>query len=210
MNLTTNWGYSLKTCSEFPELLSTAEFNTFTANKFSGDGRIEAEIKSASAAIRNYCGWHIYPNLQCTYVERLLYGNGRTKIVGCDMMVQLPSRFVMSVVAVKVNDVEYTDYDCDTNGILHIFDVAKLYIGRKSKIEVVFNSGVPASLVQPVKGVVANRVNHSLSSPNGIASESAGGVSISYNQSWVNSSSSSALADNDKETLDFYKIKGVF
>lgn len=210
MNLTTNWGYSLTTCDGgLPDIITATEFNSMTANKYSGDSRVDAAVKSASSAVRNYCGWHLYPSANCTMAERVLYGNGRIKTVGNDIMVQLPSRFVSAVSSVKIGEITCKDFSFDTDGILHIFDVGRC-LNKKTQITVDYTAGLPASLVQSIKGIVVNRVTHALSSTNGIASESAGGVSISYNSNWLNSSSSSALADNDKETLSFYRLQGVF
>lgn len=210
MKLTTNWGYSLTTCSELADLLTPTEFNNFTANKYKDDGRIEAEIKAASASVRNYCGWHLYPTLQCDLSERILYGNGRIKAVGRDLVVQLPSVFVSAVNSVKVAGVEYTDYDFTAHGVLRVFDAATHHFDRKSKVEVVFESGIPASLRSAVKEIIAHRVTHALANSYGVASESAGGVSISYSQNWINSSRASALPDDNKEVLAPYKLQGVF
>lgn len=210
MILTTNWGYSLASGMALPDIITPAEFDEYTAKKFSGDVRILSAIKAASTAVRNYCGWHIYPSMECTATEIMLYGDGRAKIIGNDIMFQLPSAFVSNINSVKINNVEHEEFEYDTNGILHIFDVDLNRINRKSKITVVFTSGIPASLMPSVKEIVAHRVTHALSSPNGVASESAGGVSISYNSNWVNSSNTSSLPDDDKEALSHFKLQGVF
>ena len=70
MSLATNWGYNLTgEITALPDLISTEEFATYTANKYAGDTRIASEIKAASQAIRNYCGWHIYPSEACEMTE---------------------------------------------------------------------------------------------------------------------------------------------
>jgi hypothetical protein len=61
-----------------------------------------------------------------------------------------------------------------------------------------------------VKELTAGRVIHSLASPNGVSSESAGGVSVTYNASWINSAAAGAMSEADKEILDPYRLKGVF
>lgn len=209
MSLATNWGYSLtEEAATLTDMITPDEFNTYTAGKYTGDARIASEIKAASQAIRNYCGWHIYPEEACSMTERLLYGNGRTKRVGKDLMIQLPARFVTAVSSVLIDDVEYTDFDFDSNGIVHIFDVPAM--SRKDVVTVAYTAGIPDALMNSVKELVAHRVTHALASSNGVTSEAAGGVSITYNANWVNSARASALPDDNKEVLSPYRLQGVF
>lgn len=209
MSLATIWGYNLTgDATTFTDLLTVEEFNTMTAGKYAGDVRIADMIKAASDAIRNYCGWHVYPEAACSLSERLLHGDGRTKRVGRDLMIQLPARFVTAVSSVLIDDVAYTDFDFERGGILHIFDVPVL--SRKSLVIVNYTAGIPEALMGSVKELAAHRVTHALASSNGVTSEAAGGVSITYNAAWVNSARASALPDDDKSVLAPYKIQGVF
>lgn len=209
MSLATIWGYNLTgEATTFTDLLTTEEFNTMTAGKYTGDARIADMIKAASDAIRNYCGWHLYPEAACSLSERLLHGDGRTKRVGRDLMIQLPARFVTAVSSVLIDDVAYTDFDFERDGILRIFDVPAL--SRKSLVVVNYTAGIPAALMGSVKELAAHRVTHALASSNGVTSEAAGGVSITYNAAWVNSARASALPDDDKSVLAPFKVQGVF
>lgn len=209
MSLATNWGYNLtEEAATLTDMITTEEFNAYTAGKYTGDVRIEAEIKTASQAIRNYCGWHVYPSAACSMTERLLNGNGRTKRVGQDLMIQLPARFVTEISSVLIDDVAYTDIDFERSGILRVFDVQAL--SRKSVVTVAYTAGIPDALMDTVKELVAHRVTHALASSNGVTSEAAGGVSITYNANWVNSARASALPDDNKEVLAPYRIQGVF
>ena len=209
MSLATIWGYNLtEDATTFADLLTESEFDELTAGKYTGDRRIAAEIKAASDAIRNYCGWHVYPEAACSLTERLLHGDGRTKRVGRDLMIQLPAKFVTAVSSVLIDGVAYTDFDFERDGILHIFDVPAL--SRKSLVVVDYKAGIPDALMASVKELAAHRVTHALASSNGVTSEAAGGVSITYNAAWVNSARASALPDDDKEVLAPYRIQGVF
>ena len=209
MSLATIWGYNLtEDATTFADLLTESEFDELTAGKYTGDRRPAAEIKAASDAIRNYCGWHLYPEAACSLSERLLHGDGRAKRVGRDLMIQLPARFVTAVSSVLIDDVAYTDFDFERDGILHIFDVPAL--SRKSLVVVNYTAGIPAALMGSVKELAAHRVTHALASSNGVTSEAAGGVSITYNAAWVNSARASALPDDDKEVLAPFKVQGVF
>ena len=43
-----------------------------------------------------------------------------------------------------------------------------------------------------------------------VVSESVGGVSVTYNANWTNSARATALADDNKEVLSPYRLRGVF
>lgn len=204
----TNWGYSLTGLNELPEMLSENEFSVFTANKYAGDVRIPAEIRAACLAIRNYVGWHLYPSAACKMEETILYENGRVKRVGRDLMIQLPAKFVTAVSSVLIGEDEVTDFSFDQNGILHVFDAA--YVSRKTKITVEYTAGISDQMLDAVQELVAHRVTHALASSNGITSEAAGGVSVTYNANWINSARATALPDDNKEVIEPYRVKGVF
>jgi hypothetical protein len=61
-----------------------------------------------------------------------------------------------------------------------------------------------------VQELIAHRVTHALASSAGVQSETAGGVSITYNATWTNSARATALADDNKEVLAPYRLRGVF
>lgn len=211
----TTWGYTLTTANSLTDFLTVQEFNAFTANKFTGDVRIAPNIKSATRSIQNYCGWHIYPNLECEMVYRVF--DLRDCFVGRDLLIQLPSTYVTEVTSVLLNAKkeegqwtgdETTDFDVEKSGILRIYDVD--YVDRRSKIRIVFKSGIDASQMDVLKELTANRVTHATSSSYGVMSEAAGGVSVSYNATWAGNSRSTALPDDNKEVLNAYRVKGVF
>lgn len=209
MSLVTNWGYTLTgEIATLPNIITVEEYNAYTADKYSEDTRIESNIKAASQAIRNYCGWHIYPAAACSITERLLYGNGRTKRVGSDLMIQLPAKFVTAIGSIMIDNVAYTDYAFDSGGIVHVFDVLRM--SKKSIVEVEYTAGITENLMNSIKELTAHRVTHALASSDGVTSEAAGGVSVTYNANWINSARASALPDDNKEVLAPYKIQGVF
>ena len=55
-----------------------------------------------------------------------------------------------------------------------------------------------------------HRVTHALANSYGIQSESSGGVSVTYSANWINNSRATALADDNKEVLEPYRLRGVF
>lgn len=214
-DLLTPWGYKLLNTESLPNFITAQEFDSYTNSRFHGDARIEANIPSATRSIQNYCGWHIYPNLACEMVYRVF--DIRDCFVGPDLLIQLPATLVTGVGSILLNarqeddtwtGDEVTDYDLDEHGLLRIYDVSG--IDRKSKIRIVFNAGLPEAQMDLLKELTAHRVVHAVSSSYGVTSESAGGVSVTYNASWAGNTRSTALSDDSKEILGTYRVKGVF
>lgn len=214
-NLTT-WGYTID-AEVIPDFITAAEFNAFTANKFSGDVRIDSNIKSATAAIRNYCNWHVSPSLPCGMIYRVQ--DLRDYFVGNDLLIQLPATFVTGISKIVLNAVlnpstgeyegdELDDYDLDTSGMLRIYDIGRP--DRKAKIFIKYVAGLSSSQIDAIKELTAHRVVHAVSSSYGVMSEAAGGVSVTYNAAWAGNTRSTALPDDNREVLDPYRCKGVF
>ena len=214
----TPWGYIIDSQS-LPDFITTTEFSNYTNGKFgTTDTRISANIPSATASIRNYCGWHISPNLTCGMVYRVQ--DLRDAFVGSDLLVQLPATLVTSVEKVVLDAVfnsetgEYEgdivdDYDIGMgNGLVRIYDVGPR--DRKSNIFIKYTAGYPDTNISVIKELTAHRVTHALSSSYGIMSESAGGVSVTYNSAWAGNTRSTALPDDNREVLAQYRVKGVF
>lgn len=212
----TPWGYIVD-AETIPDLLTADEFNNFTASKYAGDSRVTANIQSATAAIRNFCGWHIAPSLTCGMIYRV--ADLRDAFVGPDLLVQLPATFVTCVSKIVLNAVlnelsgEYEgdvvdEYDLDQSGILRIYDAN--VCSRKSKIFIKYQAGLPLNNIAAIKELVANRVTHAVASSYGVMSEAAGGVSVTYSASWAGNTRSGSLPDDTREVLEPYRCKGVF
>lgn len=211
------WGYIIDSNS-LPDFINTTEFSNFTAGKFGTDVRIATNIPSATASIRNYCGWHISPNLTCGMLYRVQ--DLRDAFIGPDLLIQLPATFVTSIEKVVLDAVlnpetglyegeVKEDFDLGMgNGNVRIYDVGAR--DRKSNIFIKYTAGFPDSEIQVIKELTAHRVTHAVTSSYGVMSEAAGGVSVSYNASWAGNTRSTALPDDNKEVLEAYKVKGVF
>ena len=210
MSLLTNWGYMLPDLESLPDMLSENEFDVFSANKYAGDRRIPAEIRAACSAIREYVGWHLYPSAMCRMEEYILHQDGRVKRSGNDLIIQLPAKFVTGITSVTIGEGETTDYAMSQNGILHVFDVNPWMLSRKTKITVVYTAGLDIKMMDGIQELIAHRVTHALASSNGITSEAAGGVSVTYNANWINSARATALPDDNKEVLAPFVVRGVF
>lgn len=207
MSLLTNWGYTITNMNELPDLMSFGEYEAYAGrNSSSDDTRVSAEISAACAAIRNYVGWHLGPSAACR--AEMLAMDRRVTRTGCDLLIQLPARYVTGVSSVAIGDHTLTDYDFETNGILRVFDV--VFESRKSKIIVDYTAGISDSMMAPIKELVSHRVTHAIAVPPGITSEASGGVSVTYNANWINNSRATALAGDNKELLIPYRVQGVF
>ena len=206
----TNWGYTLTELEALPDFLTVLEFDAYTAGKYRGDVRAESMIGSASAAIRDYIGWHLYPSAACRMSERLHFADGRIKRVGRDLLVQLPARYVTAVESALIDGTEHTDLSFEPTGLLYLYDVGFCGLSRKTQITVSYTAGLPESELDAVKELVAHRVTHALAVPAGITSEAAGGVSVTYNAAWANSARATALPDDNKQVLAPYRLQGVF
>ena len=208
MSLRTNWGYSIKTTDTLEDMLTAAEYADFTAGKYRGDQRVSANIKAASDAVRNYCGWHVYPPLECEMATSL--NNQSVAKIRSKILVQLPARYVTKVEAVTVNGKECRIFDVQPNGMLKIYDADVAGLPEYAPITVTYKAGLPDGLMGGVKELIAHRITHALASSSGVQSETAGGVSITYSANWINSARATALADDNKEVLAPFKLQGVF
>lgn len=200
----TGWGYDVN--GTLGEMLSVEDFNIMTAGKYEGDQRIQPLLNAATAAVRNYCGWHVAPSASCVLSSRA--HDLRMVYSGSDVIIQLPARFVADVSGVTVGGVEVTDFSFETNGLLRLYDCC--VSSRKTVIEVEYTAGLPAEFCGAVMELIGHRVTHGLAQSYGVQSEAAGGVSVTYSANWINSARATALPDDNKEVLEPYRLQGVF
>lgn len=187
----TAWGYDVTTLEP---LLSVSEFNTMTGNAYAGNGRLEAALKAASQAVRNFCGWHICPSLQCT-----AYPIGGGKIT------RLPACYVSSITSVTEDGEELTSgqYEWRADGLLRRAQFRN-WSPAWSAIEVVYTAGFNIDAVPDLAATICAITEGVLAVSAGVVSESADGVSISYS---ANASSiAAALTAAQKDALEIYKV----
>ena len=167
----TPWGYSV---DSLPAIVSASDFNAATGNKYSGDARLTPAIDAANAAVRDWCGWHVSPNLKCTYkcapYDRILGTRSR--------FINLPSLLVTGVDKVTEDGEELSlgQYEAWEDGLLK----RASFRNWGFNVEVIFDSGyedVTADITQAVVNV-AETVLQAL--PFGVTQEVAGNVSVSW------------------------------
>lgn len=201
----TPWGYKFTEPDGLDDLISVGEFHEYTGSKYASDDRTLPNIRAASAAIRNYCGWHIYPERECEFETNFF--DKHVSSVASGIMVQLPATYITSIVSVVVGSDPVETYVLETDGILRICGTMQ---NAWDKIRVRYIAGLPEESMDAIRELAAHRVTHALANSYGIQSETAGGLSITYSANWANSARATALADDNKEVLMPYKLTGVF
>ena len=197
-DLLTNWGYTIENTASLPDLMTVAEFNALTGNKFAGDARVSSLLASAQIAIRNFCGWHLYPSLPCKF---------EADSINVSRCIQLPSRFVSGVESVMVKDEPVLDYHVKTNGLVFLDGSV---LGRSwNDVVVKFTSGLGDSQIGALKEILAGRIANALTNSYGVQSESAGGVSITYSLNWASHASAASITDPLIAALTPYRVQEV-
>lgn len=197
-DLLTSWGYTIENTETLPDLLTVAEFNALTGNKFAGDERVASLLASAQLTVRNFCGWHLFPELPCKY---------EADSINVSRCIQLPSRFVRGVESVAINGEAVLDYHVKTNGLVMLDGCV---LGRSwNDLVVKFNSGLGDSQMGAMKEIIAGRIANALTNSYGVQSESAGGVSITYSLNWASHASASSITDPLIAALTPYRVQEV-
>ena len=186
-------------------MMDIADYETYTGRDDDME-RVTVEASAACASIRNFVGWHLYPSAACRFES--IASDCRVIYHGSDMIIQLPARYISDVSVITIDDIEYEHYHVDTNGLLTVFNIRP--IKRYSRIAVEYTAGLTDAMMAPIKELIAHRVTHAIAVPAGVTSEASGGVSVTYNATWINNARATALAGDNKELLIPYKVQGVF
>lgn len=208
MSLMTNWGYALINADVLADMLTAEEYNEFTANKYASDDRMTPTLRAACDAVRAYCGWHIYPSEACR-LSTTFFDKRITEVFG-GILIQLPATYVSEITSVMIGNNAHTSYVLEPNGILRLYDVDWNGVYKHTAITINYVAGIPNALMGSLKELIAHQTIHALAGTTGVQSETAGGVSITYNAAWVNSTRATDLSDNNKEVLAPYRLRGVF
>lgn len=185
----TAWGYDV---SEWLEpILSVEDFDNLTNGAFSQNPRAEAALKAASAAVRNFCGWHITPALSCT-----------AHPAGGSQVLRLPAGYVSEIESITENGYEVEDYEWRKDGLVR--RRCKSWTDVWDGIEVSYTAGYETGAIPDLAEAVCSIASGVLSVSPGVTSESADGVTISYSASAA--SIAASLTNGMKSALDHYKV----
>ena len=190
------WGHDYEMdVQTVPDLLTVAEFNQITGNRYS-DRDVSDQIAAAQSAIRDYCGWHVATSVKCVYTDDAL---PKKRII------QLPAYYVTAIESVKV-DGNPVSYRFHPNGLVRLG--IPLRYDEWNAVEVKYTAGY-ATTPPVIKDIIAHRVEHAFAVPAGVQSETAGGVSISYAASWTSNNRATNLPADNLARLDAYKVRRV-
>lgn len=172
----TPWGYSVES---LPALMTVAEFHAATGNKYidSPQEQIEAAIDAASAAVRDLCGWHVAPALTCA--ATLTAGDELTG--ERSRIIALPAAYVSGIISITEDGAELDagEFAAMQNGLIRRA-CFKAWTNTWGGVVCEYVAGFDAAAVPSLINAVTNVIEAALSVPYGIASETAGGISVSY------------------------------
>lgn len=183
----TPWGYSVEGDSIEP-IITVEQFRDLYADFASEDEAIEAVLASTSAAIRDWCGWHVGPVLECRYVGE---GEGRILV--------LPAMGVQEVTSLRVRDVE-TPFEWRPSGLVRI---AGWFPDAWRSVECEYTAGFGS---ESIGQVVAQIAANALAASPGVADERAGNVSITYNKTGDGITGGVSLLSRDRDMLAPYRL----
>ena len=187
MTVETPWGY---TVDSLDSMISVPEFRVLCPGLSSTDLQIQAVLDTVSSAIRDYCGWHVSPNLECTFTG---HGEGNLLI--------LPAMGVTSVESLAVRGEAVTDYEWTAAGMVRLKCAA--FPKEWRSVVCTYQAGFS---VGAIGQVVAQIASNALAAAPGVANERAGNVSITYNQTGAGITGGVSLLPRDYEILAPYKL----
>ena len=189
MAVLTKWGYSVD--SELPPIISVDDFQTATGGTMvSSEERIEAVLASVSQAIRDWCGWHVSPNLECTWKGQ---GEGNLML--------LPCFGVTDVESLSVEGSEVSDFEWLNSGLIRI---PCRFPDKWRSCDVVYRAGFDAT--GALAAAVVQLASNALVATPGVREEHAGQVGATYNQTEVGVSGGVRLLASDYSLLAPYRL----
>lgn len=181
------------------DLASPSELAEYSKGTISqSEPRITGALAGVSAAIRNYCGWHITPVVT---QELVLDGPG-------GRLLNLPTNLLTGITALTEDGVllvDNTDFRWSADG-----SVKRKGCTWSDDFRIITATIVHGYAEAPdVKRVALAVVARELSSPTGATREQAGAVSISWALSSAGVSGGVALLQNERDILDHYRIESA-
>jgi len=192
----TAWGYEIDD-GGIPPLLSVEAFNELTGGKYAGDLRAASALSAASQAVRNACGWHVSPSLQCA----------ATPLHVQPRLVALPANAVTAVESVTENGVELADgeYEWRRDGLVRRA-CFKCWPTKWDAVTVSYTAGYDSDavpdLAEAVRAIAEGVI--AIGGTAGVRSESADGVTVAYSDDA--SSIAAALTEQQRAALAPYRL----
>ena len=187
MTVQTPWSY---TVASLPSMISVEEFRALCPGMSSTDGEVQAALDSVSAAVRDWCGWHVSPSLECTFTGE---GEGRLLV--------LPAIGVTAVSSLEVDGAAVDAFEWTAAGMVRLKSGVFPDVWRS--VECVYTAGFTSGAIGQV---VAQIASNALAAAPGVATERAGNVSITYNQTGNGITGGVSLLPRDLAILAPYKL----
>lgn len=197
----TPWGYM--TAEVVPPLMTPEQVSDATGGAVSADDpRVEPIVASVSAAVRNYCGWHVSSSIECQYIAEPIHG-----------LVVLPASVVSEVSEVLTGITTYGDSlggtPVDMSKVVWLPD-GRVYMPCDSGrlVAVTYTAGI-ADKMSSLYAVVSQITSNALVATAGVSREQAGQVSITYNATASGVSGGVTLMERDRMLLEPYRLHNI-
>lgn len=188
----TPWGYDVD--GSMPPLIDVDTFDELTGGRYAGDARVPAAIDAASSAIRAFCGWHVAPVLPCRHVTDGERGD-----------IWLPCAGLRSVESVTFGDAEQVVVGFNRLGRVRTKGAQPL--GGLGDVSVSYTAGYDLADTPDLAQVVAQRVVAQVAmGAYGVASETAGGVSVSYSGTALSDAGGAFIPESARAALAPYRL----
>lgn len=189
----TPWGYSV---AELPPVMGAGEFREATGGVFSStDERVAAVLDQVSQAVRDWCGWHVAPVLECEWDGE---GEGR--------LIRLPVMGLEAVtLTVNGSEVDPDTYQWTESGLVR--RSCGRFPSEWRSVHASFTAGFPTT--GAIAAAVVQLASNALAGAPGVREEHAGQVGITYNQTASGVSGGVRLLESDMALLAPYRITEV-
>lgn len=195
--ITTQYGYDVITdddMSVLPPLVSPAEISQASGGRIAvTDPRLPGVCAAVSAAIRDFCGWHIAPSLACEFDTQV-----DTRVI------VLPAKFVTSVDRVSTDD-EDVAFQSKRSGLIRVGKRPQNR-GQWEAYHIEYQAGIDDLAATPIAQVATQVALNDLIATPGVRGESVGQVSLSYNMLSDGVAGGVQLLARDREQLKPYRI----
>lgn len=195
----THYGYDVildgDEATSMPDLVTPADISQASGGRIAAtDSRLPSVCAAVSAAIRDYCRWHVAPLLACECETQV-----DTRII------TLPAKLVPSIEKIETEGVEVSDYEAKRSGLIKL-SACPQNRGKWGAYKISYNAGIDDISSTPILQVATQVALNNLVATPGVRGESVGQVSMSYNELSEGISGGVQLLSRDKEQLKAYRI----
>lgn len=196
----TQYGYDVVVAdgvTQLPDLITPADVSAASGGRIAAtDSRLPSVCSAVSSAIRDYCGWHVAPVLQCSLTTQV-----DTRVI------MLPAKLVTSIESITVDNeiIPADDFEWKRSGAIRL-SLHPRKRGRWGAYEISYHAGLDTSASPLAQVAIQVALNNLMSTP-GVRAESVGQVSLSYNLLSDGVSGGVQLLNRDRSLLRQYRLQ---